>query len=308
MPEITQPQYQTSQEMKVRKKKAYVGHRISQEIKVSGRVWWTEGAEWLHQLQKLRFAFVLFCFVWNSLVLSNSAMTLGWSSQQGPVLSSRQDQDMTSWSTPSYILWSSFWLFLLHIVGVLQGNTGERLACGHRSRTCCCSPACLGTCSTWVWRHEVAVFKHDGDLRDNNYCILKHRNYSGQWKPVPGLSKHMFPWGGQRKAWGNRFRPEQWETRQNVWEHQKHNDHGAFTFWFRSRGHIKITILFTRLKLWLFTKSVLFVIGSSTCFPFSHTGYFLTDLLTVCFLGAKAVSSVTQPCSVTWALIHNWSF
>lgn len=60
MPQITQPQYQTSQEVIPRKEKAYVGHRIWQEIKVSVRVQCTEGAEWLPQLQKLRFAFVLF--------------------------------------------------------------------------------------------------------------------------------------------------------------------------------------------------------------------------------------------------------
>lgn len=48
MPKTTQPQYQTSQEVKPRKKKAYVGYRIRQEMKVSGRAQSTEGSEWLH--------------------------------------------------------------------------------------------------------------------------------------------------------------------------------------------------------------------------------------------------------------------
>lgn len=122
------------------------------------------------------------------------------------------------------------------------------------------------------------------------------------------VSPIMFPRGGKARLEETGSGQNKWETRQNAWEHQKHNDHGAFTFWFRSSHPTKIAILFTRLKFYLLLNRFNSLLVHSTRFPVSHTGYFLTHLLTVCLLGAKAVSFVTQPCSVTWALIHAWSF
>lgn len=195
---------------------------------------------------------------------------------------------MTSWSALFYLLRSSFWLFLLHIVEVLQQNTGERLACGCRSRTCCHPPTCLRTRSTWVWRDEAAGFKHDGDLRDNNYCIPKPRNYSEQWKPVPGLSKHLFPWGGQRKAWENRFRPRINERQDKTLENIRSI---LITVLSPSDSGAGVT---TKLQSYLWGWSFEFLLNlffsllaHATRFPFSHTGYFLTDLLTIFFWGQR---------------------
>lgn len=77
MLKTTQPQYQTSQEVKPRKKKAYVGYRIGQKKRLLVDYGIQRDQSDCVSCRNSGLGF----FVWKTLLLSNSPMTLDCSSQ-----------------------------------------------------------------------------------------------------------------------------------------------------------------------------------------------------------------------------------
>lgn len=231
-------------------------------------------------------------------------MTLDWSSQPGPANRIRR-------SPPGQLHPASYSLHFGSFCSTLwkcySKTLGRGLCVGTEAGHAAILPPAWGHVPR-VWRNEAAGFKHDGALRDNNYCILKHWNYSEQWKPVPGPSKHMFPWGGQGKAWGNRFRPEQMRDNTKCLSASEAYGSWCFHLLIQEQGSHQNCNLIYEAEALSFAKSFLFIIGSRYPFSFLPNRLFPDWLVDFLFSGAKAVSFVTQPCSVTWVPIHNWSF
>lgn len=300
MPETTQPWYQTSQEVKPRKKKAYVGHRIRQEIKVSGRVQRDQSDCISCRNSGLGF------FLFETLYCSPTVLW-PWADlpSKGQPTGPGDDLLVNSILPPSF--------FILALSAPYFGNATAK----HWEEVC-----------MWTQKQDMLPSSHlpedmfhlgvkrwDSRLRTwwwSQWWQLVYTKAQELLRAVNASARSLQVYVSLR--WAKEGLGKQVQARTNERQDKilKKIRNLMIVVLSPSDSGAGITSkLQSYLQGWIFEfllKLFFSLLAHAIRFPFPHTGYFLTDLLTVCFLRAKAVSFVTQPCSVTWALIHNWSF
>lgn len=117
--------------------------------------------------------------------------------------------------------------------------------------------------------------------------ILKYRNSSDQEKTVPGLPRHKVLWGGQRKVWGNRFRPEQMRDKSKCLRAAKVWWSWCFRLLIRKQGSYKnYSLIYKDEALTFLLNLFFFVIGLSHPFSF-FTHELFPDWMLAVFWGQR---------------------